>query len=464
MIYRVYENLLENFIKRIQSEGCYATEREIRAVAEDAISIIRKNSDATPEEIIESMIEDNLNELKEIMDQYPIPGYTVSVNVNDMHVKMLGGFMNSFKYIRKEDMREDALFDLASISKFYTELIAYRLIREGAFHFEDKIKDLDPRFINISDLTVEDVLSFGVFFKTDGKIAEKKTIDEALSCLYTMESYDIGKYNYNDLGMMLMKEVMESVTGLSFQELFNKYIVEPLNLENTYLKVPLEKVPLLTGSSNADIGFVNDPKANAVGGFSGHAGVFASNDDLVNLGYGVTNNVVLDKEDLPFTYTRGLKENRGIMGDTYIAHKDGVKMSYVDVLEPKTNFAIQGSTRVQANIGRTRSGDVIANTILFNPASMGMIKAYGEECKINADLLSAGKEQVELVKNYIYERNGQYVRYNLIDPRRMAVDDYTVCPVTTSNAKLTLKLRLLQDFMELYDKNYTKEVTLVKHM
>ena len=61
-----------------------------------------------------------------------------------------------------------------------------------------------------------------------------------------------------------------------------------------------------------------------------------------------------------YTYTPGIKENRGIMGNTYTSHIKGVDMSYVDTLEPKTNFAIQGSTRVQMNMGKSS-----VSTILF---------------------------------------------------------------------------------------------------
>ncbi len=46
----------------------------------------------------------------------------------------------------------------------------------------------------------------------------------------------------------------------------------------------------------------------------------------------------------------------------------------------------------------------------------------------------------------------------------MVPDDDSVRKGTTSNAKLTLKLRLLNDFIKRYDKNNEKEVTLVKRM
>lgn len=54
-------------------------------------------------------------------------------------------------------MSDDALFDLASITKFYTQVVLYNLINEGYFSFDDKIKELDPRFINLGNVTIRDI-------------------------------------------------------------------------------------------------------------------------------------------------------------------------------------------------------------------------------------------------------------------------------------------------------------------
>ena len=67
-------------------------------------------------------------------------------------------------------------------------------------------------------------------------------------------------------------------------DLVNKYIVEPLGLKETYLVVPKDKIVKVTGTPNANLGMVNDPSALAVGGYSGHAGIIASNNDLIKLG------------------------------------------------------------------------------------------------------------------------------------------------------------------------------------
>lgn len=445
-----FDKIFNEFIDEVISEGVYASRDEIVDVATLMLDIIKTKKDSTPEEIVEYVIKDNINEVEEIKNKYPIPGYTVGIRVGNINVKMFGGDIDAYE--RK--MPNDAIFDLASMTKFYTQIVAYNLIKENYFSFDDKVKDLDPRFINLGDLTVGDILRFNTEFRTNGRLSEKSTIEEALDTLYTATVVSKEKYNYTDIGMMIIKEVMESVTNTKYEELVDEYIINKLNLKDTHLIVPKEKIDRLTGSSNQEKGFVNDPSAISVGGFSGHAGMFASSDDLINLGSNVDK--LLSNEMLKDAYTPGINSARGVMGNTFTSHEKGIDMSYVDRLEPKSNFAIQGSTRTQMNIGKNST-----STILLNPASMSIERALLEERKINEKRSLEGKAPLSLVKHFTYDRDGKLVEYNLIDARLMSPSGKTVEPITTSNAKLVLRLRLFNKILTEYDK-YTKTINVEK--
>ena len=222
-----YDKILENFLDDVQREGTYATREELEAATKPMLEIIQKKPDATPEELVEAVIQDDIQFLEELRSNYPIPGYTVGMQAGNINVKMLGGTMDA----TEREMREDAIFDIASTSKFYTQIIAYNLLKEGAFTLDDKVRDLDPRFKNVGDLTMRDVLTFTTQFRTDGRLDSNRTISEAKDCLYNMSVVEVGKYNYNDMGMMLTKEVMENITGKSYQELVDHYIVNKLGLK-----------------------------------------------------------------------------------------------------------------------------------------------------------------------------------------------------------------------------------------
>ena len=445
-----YDRLFEEFIDEIKEEGTYASADEIREATKDTLNIIKDNKDSTPEEIIELIIKDNIDLLEAIKNKYPVPGYTVGVSVDNIDVKLTGGNLD----YEGRKMRDDALFDLASMTKFYTQVIAYNLIKEGYFSLEDKIKDLDPRFENLGNLTVNDILTFTTKFQTDGRLDAKSSSDEAYQTLLKVKPIEVGKYNYNDLGMMIMKEVMEYVTITTYPDLVEKYITDKYKLHDTHLILPNSKIYRATGSANDKIGKINDPSALALGGFSGHAGMFASSDDLIKLGKAVHDGLI-PEDMISNTYTPGVVDNRGIMGNTYTSHDRGIDRSYVDRLEPKKNFAIQGSTRVQMNIGEKWTA-----TALLNPASMGIDAAMEMERRINAKLKSDGKAPVHLIKDLYFGDE----HYKSFDVRQMAPGPQTIEPIATSNAVLALRLRLLNKFIKEYDKSYNKKIEVNKSM
>ena len=451
----MYSKLLEEFIAEVKNEGTYATKEELYEVTKDMISILEKNGDKTPKEIIDILLADNIKTLENLKNNYPTPGYTVGVNVENIDVKLVGGDID---YTGRK-MQGNELFDIASTSKFYTQIIIYNLIKENIIKFDDKIKDLDPRFVNLDNLTVRDITTFTTVFKRFGHLPECKTIEEAKECLYKVSVVKTGEYNYNDEGLEIMREVIENVTGLSYQELINKYIVNKIRLDDTHLVVPEDKFDRVTGTPNANVGMINDPAALALGGYSGHAGIIASSDDLIKLGKNIYGGDILPQDMLKDVYTPGVSENRGIMGDTYVSTKNNSNPIFVDKLEPITNFSVQGSTRAQLNIGKCQ-----VSTILLNPCSMGMERAKLEEEKINFERKKNGEDPLTLTRTFTFDRNGNEVKYNLIDPRKFFPIAATTAEITRQNAILSLRLRFLNKVMQEYDKNYTEEIKVDKYL
>ena len=434
------EKIFNDFIIDARKKSIYADRKDIEEVAREALNIINNNKDATPEELVELMIKDNLNHLEDIRRKYPTPGYTVSINVSNINVKLYGGNIN---YLT-DPMPNNALFDIASMTKFYTEVLAYNLIKEEYFSMDDKISELDNRFTNLGDLTVRDILTFAVEFRTDGRISDKKTIDEALDTLYNINVVNKGKYNYNDMGMMIMKEVMERITDKKYEDLIDEYII-----------VPQKKFKLLTGSPNVEYGRINDPSALAVGGFSGHAGIFASSDDVIKLGKAIFDTDILpNKQD---AYTNDVSVARGIMGSTYTSHPKGLDVSYIDNLSSTDSFAIQGSTRTHAEFAPEK-----AFTIMFNPSSMGVEQALIEQEKLNKTRQEKGLAPINIVKEFEFDRNGKLVKYTLIDSRQLMPSAATVEEVIKENAKTCLKLEFLKQVIDEYDKSYDKEINVEK--
>lgn len=421
--------IMTDFINEYMFSGTYASKEELEEVLLPVLKTVKENPDYDKKEWIDLLLEENVDNISKFMRKNSlVPGYTIGVNVGNTDIKLYGGTMDGERL-----MPENALFDIASMTKLYTQIIAYNLISEGAMNYCNKVFELDSRFSNLGDLRISDIMMFGAPLETKGGIKEKKTVEEAHECLYSasVKKIDqkgnklfIGQYEYNDIGMMILKEVMENVTGESYETLVQRYITDKLNLSDTHIIVPENKIHLITGTPNAQYGLTNDHNTIALRS-SGAAGVFTTSDDLTKVGKSATS-ILMPKHYARDLYTYGLLRKRGMCGNTYVSMETGVTDSLVDRISPTTSFAIQGSTRGQLNGGYNQ-----ASTIMFNPCSLPY--------EIAKQHLDSSKKQIG---EFSYVRDGKEVTYKLVDGRFL-LPIREVEPIITLNAKLTLRLMLL---------------------
>ncbi len=454
-----FQKIINEFVEEYLTVNHHGSREEIVKVLDDTVSIIRSHKDASVSELVELMIQDCSDDLTKILEEYPTPGIASSLKVDNIQVDIVGGKNRP----NGEELGKDALFDVASISKLYTEVIAYKLIHEGAFKLSDKIIELDPRFENVGDLTVEDVLKFGVTFKTDGRIEDASNKEEALKKLFSMQVVQKGEqYNYNDMGLMLMKEVMEAVTGKTYAELFKEYIIGPYQLTDTYVDVPEDKKHLVTGSPNLG-GSVNDLKADVLGGHSGHAGVRVTNQDLLKMLESVANDATLNNG--LYVPNHLLSKRSEMMGNAYVNPDtvvnangeivSGSEKTYFGRLAPANSVAVQGSTRVIARASDA-NGVIISSTALSNIASMTDEEMKELIEKINRQLLEkdANAKVIDpdtLMKTREYD--GKI--YRMHDPRRLMNEDKTIGSVLYKyDNEVVLKLLLLNKILKEYEHYY----------
>jgi CubicO group peptidase (beta-lactamase class C family) len=102
---------------------------------------------------------------------------------------------------------------------------------------------------------------------------------------------------YSDIGMMLMGDVVEQLTGSRLDEVFEREVAAPLRLRDTFfrhLDAPLAKAIRPTEAFAATEvcawrntvvrGWVHDENAYLLLGVAGHAGLFATADEVLRLG------------------------------------------------------------------------------------------------------------------------------------------------------------------------------------
>jgi beta-glucosidase-like glycosyl hydrolase/CubicO group peptidase (beta-lactamase class C family) len=92
---------------------------------------------------------------------------------------------------------------------------------------------------------------------------------------------------YSDLGIILMAEIIERLTGRTLDDLARTYIFTPLSMKDTMFRPPKTLWPSIAPTEIDNNlrhrlvqGEVHDENAFAIGGVSGHAGLFSTAPDL----------------------------------------------------------------------------------------------------------------------------------------------------------------------------------------
>ena len=242
-------------------------------------------------------------------------------------------------YNSNQQVQNDDLYDIASITKVAaTTLTIMRLVDEGQLSIDDKLADHLPELQNTnkSFMTIRMVLEHRAGLKDwipfySSTISDPSIYDSIYSKTQTethsvsvgngiyilndykntimQEIYDspigtVGKYKYSDLGMILMKELIENVTNSKFEQYVSSVFYEPMGLDRiTFLPLnSFDKSEIIPTSLSPDMrkglvhGTVHDPGAAMLGGVSGHAGLFSNAESLARLmqmvlNGGVYNNV-----------------------------------------------------------------------------------------------------------------------------------------------------------------------------
>lgn len=461
--------IIEKFIEDLKKNGIQMDSSKLGEVLAEVKEVVKTKKDYTKEEMVSHLLEQFTVDVGNVLnDRNLIPGYNVAVQVGNIKAQIMDGYTD---YTKEHKISEKSLFDIASCTKMFTQIIAYNLINDGVFEFKTPVQELDSRFTNLGNLTIGDITTFNSEFRTPGRIEDSETKEEAFQKLYNTSVVSTEKYNYNDIGMMILKEVMESVTGLTYEELLDKYIISKLGLKDTFVNIPENRIQDLTATPNNKIGLVNDPKAVVLGGYSGHAGVVANANDLLKVGAAVFNEEKLVPEELlQDVYTRGFYDDRrGIMGNTYVYHEQGINKSFVSGNESKESFRAQGSTRNVFGASKfvLRNGIYVnSNAILLNPASMDLEYAKELEKIINERALANWLKKDPInntevnfrVNSFIKDFKVDNTRFKLLDARTMAGLGKTSDPITEMIATLSLKLMFLDTLLKQYETEKDKNI------
>jgi len=184
-------------------------------------------------------------------DYEQLPGITAII-VKDQEVLWTGAFgLANIKDSLEAD--PSTLFSICSISKLFTAVAIMKLYDEGKLRLDDLVCDLLPwynleqKYSESGPITIRTLLThssglpreanFPYWTGPDFPFPSIEQIKAELSqqeTLYPSSTY----FQYSNLGLTLLGEIVQEVSGVSYDEYIRINILEPLGLINTRTELP----------------------------------------------------------------------------------------------------------------------------------------------------------------------------------------------------------------------------------
>jgi CubicO group peptidase (beta-lactamase class C family) len=199
--------------------------------------------------------------------------------------------------------RTDTIYDLASLSKLFTSILAVQQLEAGRLSLDTPVAHYLPGFEanGKGGITIGQLLTHTSGFDADPVPSLWQGYPDVPSrrqaILDTKPVNPPGTaYLYSDLNMLSMQLVLEKVTGRPLDTLVREKITGPLHMTDTGYNPPASKLPRTAATEYEASpprgmvrGSVHDENAWSLNGVAGHAGVFSTIDDLAVLAQAILN-------------------------------------------------------------------------------------------------------------------------------------------------------------------------------
>jgi beta-lactamase class C len=183
--------------------------------------------------------------VSEFLAENEVPGTAIAV-VEDGEIVFLKAY-GIQKVGENHPVDANTVFRIASVSKGFASVLTGLLVRDGILGWDDKVIDYLPDFSLVdtsytNNLTIRHLLSHtsGVVpHAYDNLVEAYVPIDTVVKRLEKAPVIcPVGDcYSYQNVLYSMIGDVVESVTGKSYQELLRERILQPLGMQNTSLSM-----------------------------------------------------------------------------------------------------------------------------------------------------------------------------------------------------------------------------------
>jgi CubicO group peptidase (beta-lactamase class C family) len=281
------------------------------------------------------------------------------------------------------------LYDMASLTKVIcTTTCLMKLVGDGTVGLDEKVSRYLPTFATggKQDVTVRNLLLHNAGFAPFRPVPKEYTRTEEFMDYILRDTlkYRTGDSTvYSDIGFITLGELVRAVTGKRLDVYFAENFTKPMGLQSMMFNPPasvLKRVAPVEPDSNwvwkKPRALVHDPRAAFTDGVSGHAGLFSTAEDAMELMRMLTSGGMYKgrrylKAEVIQAWTRRASEtaekksSRGIGWDTRV---EGERSS-AGTLFSTSSFGHTGFTGTSIWADPTRSLVVVLLTNRVYPSS-----------------------------------------------------------------------------------------------
>jgi len=191
---------------------------------------------------------------------------------------------------RRLPMRPDAVFDLASLTKVVATTTAImQLCETGALQLDEPVAHYWPEFgaAGKAAITIRQLLTHTSGLRPDIDAAARWSGAQGALAWIAADHPVVrpgSGFLYSDLNFIVLGELVQRASGEPLDVYAKEHIFAPLGMsDTTFHPAPAERARIVPTDRQDGVlrwGEVQDPTAHRMGGVAGHAGLFASADDL----------------------------------------------------------------------------------------------------------------------------------------------------------------------------------------
>lgn len=208
---------------------------------------------------------------------------TSGINITHTYDCFLQTILSGYKCDSSEEfLSGDEIYDLSSISEVFLRIAIYNLYDMGLVDFDESISKYLPKFKYLDNVTVRDLIENKISLTTSISYSNVLNFD-ALDAIIT-KAFPVNKEireNDDKISLMILKQIVESVSGMLYADYVSTTIFKPLEMDSTSFYSPDKKIPLVVPNFNYSETDRLSFLAMQAGETLGYDSVFSTPNDMI---------------------------------------------------------------------------------------------------------------------------------------------------------------------------------------